>query len=82
MNFKTIPILLIKDGKNVQIVNGDKDIIKFFDNKFGKEEAVIMMEESVSINATGDSSELFQAVEDDEGCGFATLEKVESDCSK
>ncbi len=82
MNFKSIPILLVKNGKNVQIVNGDKDIIEFFDNKFGKEEAVIVVEESVSINATSSSTELFQAVEDDEGCGFATLEKVESDCSK
>lgn len=82
MNFKTIPILLIKDGNNVQIVNGDKDIIDFFDSKFGKEDEVIEIEESVSINTTGDSSELFQAVEDDAGCGFASLEKVESDCSK
>jgi len=82
MNFKTIPILLIKDGNSIQIVNGDKDIIEFFDNKFGNENAAIVIEESVSINATGDSSELFQAVEDDAGCGFASLEKVESDCSK
>jgi hypothetical protein len=82
MNFNTIPILLIKDGKNVQIINGDKDIIEFFDNKFGNEEEVIVVEESVSITATSESSDLFQAAKEEEGCGFASLEKVESDCSK
>jgi len=82
MNFKTIPVLLIKDGKNVQIVNGDKAIIAFFDNKFSKDDEDIVVEESVSITATSDSSELFKAVEEDAGCGFSTLEKVESDCSK
>jgi len=82
MNFNTIPILLIKDGKNVQIINGDKDIIKFFDNKFGNEAEVVVVEESVSITATSESSALFQAAKDEEGCGFAPLEKVESDCSK
>jgi glutaredoxin len=82
MNFKTIPILLIKDGKSVQIINGDKDIIAFFENKFGNENGEIVVEESVSITATSESSELFQAAKDEEGCGFASLEKVESDCSK
>jgi glutaredoxin len=82
MNFKTIPILLIKDGKNVQIINGDKDIIEFFDKKFGEESAVVVVEESVSITATSESTDLFQAAKDEEGCGFASLEKVESDCSK
>jgi len=82
MNFKTIPILLIKDGKNVQIINGDKDIIEFFENKFGNDNDIIVVEESVSITATSESSDLFKAAKEEEGCGFAALEKVESDCSK
>ena len=30
LNFKTIPILLVKDGPNIKIINGDKDIINSF----------------------------------------------------
>ncbi len=82
MNFNTIPILLIKDGKNVQIINGDEDIVDFFKNKFGNDDAEIVIEESVSITATSESTDLFQAAKDEEGCGFASLKKVESDCSK
>jgi len=82
MNFNTIPILLIKNGKKVQIINGDKDIIKFFENKFGEDDSQVVIEESVSISATSESTDLFKAAKEEEGCGFATLEKVESDCSK
>ena len=81
MNFDTIPVLVIKDGSNVKIVNGDKEIIEFYNNKAEKEEP-IEIEESVTITTTGGDAGLFNAVEEDKGCGFATLEKVESDCSK
>lgn len=82
MNFNTIPILLIKNGKNVQIINGDQDIIEFFKNKFEGTNSPIVMEESVSISASSESTDLFKAAKEEEGCGFASIEKVESDCSK
>ena len=82
LNFKTIPILLIKDGKSVQIINGDKNIINFFDNKSQN----ISVEESVEIDAgdTTDNSSalLYQDDKADEGCGFISLDKLESNCSK
>jgi glutaredoxin len=79
LNFNTIPILLIKEGKNVQIINGDSNIIEFFKEKKRNPEEIVI-EESITID-TGSSSSLFDGVSD-EGCGFATLNKVESDCSK
>ena len=74
MNFKTIPILVTKDGKNIKIINGDENII---DSYKAKENGGIIIEESVTINST------FDAV-DEEGCGFASLNTItekESDCT-
>jgi glutaredoxin len=73
LNFKTIPILITKEGKNIKIINGDKDIIDAYESA-GTE---IVIEESVSIDST------FNAVEE-EGCGFANLNTItekESDCT-
>ncbi|HHB95204.1 MAG TPA: hypothetical protein ENK88_08665 [Campylobacterales bacterium] len=86
LNFKTIPILLVKDGKNVQIINGDKNIIEYFENK----NETINMEDSVQVEDSAtvedDSSDNSQLIngdeEDDEGCGFVSLTKLESNCSK
>jgi len=76
LNFKTIPILITKEGKNIKIINGDKDIIDSYENSSTDD---IVIEESVSINSA------FNVVEE-EGCGFANLNTIaneaESDCSK
>ena len=78
LNFKTIPILITKEGSNIKIINGDKDIIDAYSSS--KKEDVssgIVIEESVSINSTFD-------VVDEEGCGFASLNTItekESDCT-
>jgi glutaredoxin len=82
LNFKTIPILIIKNGKNVKIINGDKNIIEFFNNKneVTVEESAVVGEESATsdINLLAGNSE-----EDaDEGCGFVSLEKLDTNCSK
>jgi len=72
LNFKTIPILITKEGKNIKIINGDKDII----DSYKSADTEIVIEESVRIDST------FNAV-DEEGCGFAnlnTLTEKESDC--
>ena len=76
LNFKTIPILVTKNGSNIKIINGDKDIIQYYksSNHGG---GAIVIEDSVSIKST------FEAV-DEEGCGFANLNTItqpESDCS-
>ena len=94
LNFKTIPILLVKDGQNINIINGDKDIIDSFktpaqnimNNIVGnimdkiEESITVGSSEPESISTT--SNDLFNAGEDDEGCGFATLNKIEPDCTK
>jgi len=80
LNFSTIPMLIVKDGKNVKIVNGDSDIIEFFAEK--ETESKVVFEESVSV-AGEDSNLLYEDEGKDEGCGFATLSKIdESNCSK
>ncbi len=87
LNFKTIPILIIKDNKSIKIINGDKDIIEFFnkkDKKIVKENSVV--EESAVVGEESNSGIdlLANDKEDsgDEGCGFITLDKLESNCSK
>jgi glutaredoxin len=89
LDFKTIPILITKEGKNIKIINGDSNIISSFAKpEVVMEEAVvaeesIMVEESLSVGSS--SSDLLYEDEDaNEGCGFASLDKVEeeSDCSK
>ncbi|CAA6821341.1 MAG: Unknown protein [uncultured Sulfurovum sp.] len=76
LNFKTIPILITKEGKNIKIINGDKDIIASYETISTGE---ITIEESVSIDTA------FNVVEE-EGCGFASLQTIvteaESDCTK
>lgn len=73
LNFKSIPILITKEGKNVSIINGDKNIIESYETISTE----ITIEESVSINTS------FNVVEE-EGCGFANLNTIttveESDC--
>jgi len=66
LNFKSIPILVTKEGKNVKIINGDKNIIDSYEKVDSDE---IQIEESVSLNTT------FNAVEE-EGCGFANLNTI------
>ena len=76
LNFKTIPILIKKEGSHIKIINGDKDIIDSYKSSSGTNEGIVI-EESVSINST------FNAVEE-EGCGFASLNTItepESDCT-
>lgn len=78
LNFKTIPILITKEGTHIKIINGDKDIIDAYSSSHQDSlNSGIVIEESVSINSTFD-------VVDDEGCGFAnlnTLTEKESDCT-
>jgi glutaredoxin/uncharacterized membrane protein len=67
LNFKSIPILITKEGKTIKIINGDKNIIASYETITGTDEIVI--EESVSINTS------FNVVEE-EGCGFASLNTI------
>jgi hypothetical protein len=99
LNFKTIPILLIKEGEKIRIINGDKDIIKSFktppENIINNIGNIIMdkIEESITVGGAEEPSsttsststtanDLFSGGEEDEGCGFATLNKIEPDCTK
>ena len=77
----------------LEIINGDKNIITYFENKnknIAMEDSV-QIEDSVDVEEssttqsanTGSSELLYEGDEEaDEGCGFATLTKLESNCSK
>ncbi len=87
LNFKTIPILVIKNGKKINIINGDKDIIEFFNNKkeiVVEEEATVVEDSAVVGDESSSSVNLLSNDDDeaDEGCGFATLDKLETNCTK
>jgi len=85
LDFKTIPILLIKDGKSVQIVNGDKNIIEFFENKSKDtttQDNIEVEDKKQEIESVDSSSLLYKEDSSDEGCGFISLTKLESNCSK
>ncbi|NOZ91218.1 MAG: hypothetical protein GXO60_08055 [Epsilonproteobacteria bacterium] len=85
LDFKTIPILLIKDGKSVQIVNGDKNIIEFFENKSKDtttQDNIEVEDKKQEIESVDSSSLLYKEDSFDEGCGFISLTKLESNCSK
>ncbi len=86
LNFKTIPVLVIKNNKNVKIINGDKDIIEFFSKKDKNIKESSVVEESVIVgeDSTNSGINLLSSDKDDsdEGCGFISLEKLETNCTK
>jgi len=101
LNFNTIPILLVKDGQNIKIINGDKDIISSFKSPAEKMVNGIVgnimdkIEQSITVGSSDDNNQeestpnntttndLFNGTaEEDKGCGFATLNELEPDCTK
>ncbi len=98
LNFKTIPILLVKDEHGIKIINGDKDIIHSFKTPVRSMVNSVMgniidkIEESITIGGESESStsnasetstnDLFNGGDEDKGCGFATLDKLEPNCTK
>jgi glutaredoxin len=92
LNFKSIPILIVKEGKSIQIINGDSRIMDFFskpeipvvEDAVVVENAVVV-EDSVAIESSSSSDLLYEEESGaDEGCGFASISKLEeeSNCSK
>jgi hypothetical protein len=67
-------------------VNGDKNIIEFFEKKsegISIEESIEIGEDSNVIESVDRNSLLYKGDEEaDEGCGFISLTKLESNCSK
>ncbi|NEW60031.1 hypothetical protein GSY74_01935 [Sulfurovum sp. bin170] len=93
LNFTTIPILIVKEGKSVQIINGDNNIIDSLSkptNAIVMEEIIVedavIVEDSVAVESSSSSGNLLydDASADDEGCGFGSITKLEdeSNCSK
>jgi glutaredoxin len=73
MGYKTIPVLVVKNGRDIKIVNGDEDIIKYFSKS----------EEKKSVQNTQTSSapiDLLSGTQKDDGCGIELLE--EKSCDK
>jgi len=71
IGYKTIPILLIKNGAQLQLINGDKNIIEFYENK--KTEDLPSDENSIA------RPSLLDQVKED-GCGVDLSLKF--DCKK
>jgi glutaredoxin len=86
LNFKSIPILIVKEGKSIQIINGDSRIIDFFSKpEVPVVEDAVVVEDSVAVESSSSSDLLYEEESGaDEGCGFASISKLEeeSNCSK
>jgi glutaredoxin-related protein len=81
LDFKTIPILIVKNNKDVKIINGDKNIIEYFKSK--KTTVIQNIETPVQEESSSSTSLLYEDdKEANEGCGFISLDKLESDCTK
>ena len=88
MDFKSIPILIVKEGKSVKIINGDGKIINSFSKSKAPaivKEETVKVEESIAVESSTSNALLYEDESSaDEGCGFASISKLEeeSNCSK
>ncbi len=76
MGYHTIPMLLVKKGNEVQIINGDEAIIEYYENSNSSKEESATSDESAQEPIDVDS--LYGNVGGDDGCGFLPMEKEES----
>jgi glutaredoxin len=79
LGYHTIPMLIVKDGSKVQVVNGDEDIINYYENlekgdtkEENKESQTASSQEPINVD------DLFGNIGGEEGCGFLPMEKEES----
>ena len=74
LNFGTIPIMIVKKGHHVEIINGDEAILDSFkemkDEEPTQEQEPTPSESSISIGE----------LPHEEGCGFFDISKVEESC--
>jgi len=75
LDIHQIPIALIKNGKEIKIIYGDKPIIKNFETKDKKEQN---SDQNKTANQEPKNLNLFK--QDDEGCGFDLVGGA-SDCA-
>jgi len=71
LDFKTIPVLVVKNHKDTKIINGDKAIISFFEKTSKPKEEL----QNISIDTLLNSSP------QDEGCGF-DITKSDGGCGE
>jgi len=77
LGYHTIPMLIVKNNSTVKIVNGDEDIISFYENK----KVISKSEETTQDDsAVKQSVDLFGNIGGDDGCGFLPIDKKESSC--
>jgi len=89
MGYKTIPVLVIKNGENIKIINGDTNIIKYFEQKSNdnsNENLDNTNENSIKTSQPSDDASsssvdlLGSTTQKDDGCGIELLE--EKSCQK
>jgi glutaredoxin len=71
MGYKTIPILLIKDGFQLHVMNGDSNIIQYYENK---------QKVNKDIDRVSKPSSLLDSIQNEDGCGVDLSLKL--DCKK
>jgi glutaredoxin len=80
MAYKTIPVLIVKDGRDIKIINGDEDIIRYFETP--KKESREDKDSSNSSTSTTAPVDLLSGAGDSSGCGIELLEEKSCDKDK
>ena len=77
LGYHTIPMLIVKKGGYIEVVNGDEDIISHYENSStddDTEEQAQEVQEPINVDS------LYGKIGGEEGCGFLPIEKEESSC--
>jgi glutaredoxin len=77
LGYHTIPMLIIKEGNHIEVINGDEDIISHYESS-GTDDDTDEQTQEVQEPINVDS--LYGKIGGDDGCGFLPIEKEESSC--
>ncbi len=74
LGYKTIPILIVKSSKEIQVINGEQNIIRYFEKSFDQNIQTILKHES-SLNSL-----FFDNSSEEEGCSLNFIKSTQSSC--
>ena len=76
LGYHTIPMLIVKKGGHIEVVNGDEDIISHYENSEEESES----QEEATIEEPINVDSLYGNIGGEEGCGFMPIAQEESSC--
>ena len=80
MGYTTIPVLVVKSNHDIKIVNGDENIIKYFENKSDKRDSKVEEPQTQKQAQQTAPIDILSGAEKSDGCGIDVFE--EKSCDK